>query len=166
MAWCLTAPSHYLNQCWLIIRITRYCIQHFNDKGKGEVKTFGFTTDTRFLPCSAVLSGVWLWFVTIWEWHPMFLRSYHRENHYGRNRIHHGHLRGLDSDSWVCIPKKSFVIAPDFWNTNSLGWTPFLLGAHDGFSISHPHGQAIVPFHKGFSPSGEQLKHRKLAHDL
>ena len=24
----------------------------------------------------------------------------------------------------------------------------------------------IVPFHKDFYPSGEQLEHRKLAHDL
>ena len=24
----------------------------------------------------------------------------------------------------------------------------------------------IVPFHKDFSPSGEQLEHHKLAHDL
>ena len=26
--------------------------------------------------------------------------------------------------------------------------------------------RAIVPFHKDFSPSGEQLEHCKLAHDL
>ena len=25
---------------------------------------------------------------------------------------------------------------------------------------------SIVPFHKDFSPSGEQLEHRKLAHEL
>ena len=25
---------------------------------------------------------------------------------------------------------------------------------------------AIVPFHKDFSPSGEQIEHRKLAHEL
>ena len=24
----------------------------------------------------------------------------------------------------------------------------------------------VVPFHKDFSPSGEQLEHRKLAHEL
>ena len=34
------------------------------------------------------------------------------------------------------IPQKSLAIARDFWNTNSLGWTPFHRGAHDGFSIS------------------------------
>ena len=28
------------------------------------------------------------------------------------------------------------------------------------------HCVSIVPFHKDFSPSGEQLEHRKLAHDL
>ena len=26
--------------------------------------------------------------------------------------------------------------------------------------------ELIVPFHKDFSPSGEQLEHRKLAHEL
>ena len=26
--------------------------------------------------------------------------------------------------------------------------------------------ESIVPFHKDFSPSGEQLEHRKLAHDF
>ena len=35
----------------------------------------------------------------------------------------------------VCIPQKSLTVARDFWNTNSLGWTPFHMGAHDGFSI-------------------------------
>ena len=28
------------------------------------------------------------------------------------------------------------------------------------------HGGPIVPFHKDFSPSGKQLEHRKLAHEL
>ena len=39
------------------------------------------------------------------------------------------------SPSWACIPQKSLAIARDFWNTKSLGWTPFHRGAHDGFSI-------------------------------
>ena len=42
-----------------------------------------------------------------------------------------------NSLSWVCIPQKSLAITRDFWNTNSLGWTPFHMGAHDGFSISY-----------------------------
>ena len=41
------------------------------------------------------------------------------------------------SPSWVCIQQKSLPIARDFWNTNSLGWTPFHMGACDGFSVSH-----------------------------
>ena len=39
---------------------------------------------------------------------------------------------------WVCIPQKSLAIAPDFWNINSFGWTPFRSGTHDGFS-KNPH---------------------------
>ena len=35
------------------------------------------------------------------------------------------------SPSWVCIPQKSLAIARDSWNTNSLGWIPFHMGAHD-----------------------------------
>ena len=30
MAWCLTAPSHYLNQCWLIVNAT---LEQFRKKG-------------------------------------------------------------------------------------------------------------------------------------
>ena len=33
----------------------------------------------------------------------------------------------------VCIPVKSNAIAHDFWNTNSLGSTPFRTDAHDRF---------------------------------
>ena len=37
---------------------------------------------------------------------------------------------------WVSIPQKSFAIAHDFWNTNSLGWTLFHTGNFDGFSVA------------------------------
>ena len=30
MAWCLTAPSHYLNQCWLIITKIQWCSSESN----------------------------------------------------------------------------------------------------------------------------------------
>ena len=30
MAWCLTAPSHYLNQCWLIITKVQLCSSEGN----------------------------------------------------------------------------------------------------------------------------------------
>ena len=44
-----------------------------------------------FLPKSAVISGPWPWFMMIWgEWFLMFLWSYHRKIHCGRNRIDHG----------------------------------------------------------------------------
>ena len=45
------------------------------------------------------------------------------------------------SSSWVCIPQKSLAITHDFWNTNSLRWTPFHMGAHNEFSISHTYRQ-------------------------
>ena len=42
--------------------------------------------------------------------------------------------------SWVCIPHKSLAIARNFWNTNSLGWTPFYMGAHDGLMMTPSNG--------------------------
>ena len=54
-----------------------------------------------------------------------------------------------NSPSWVCIPQKSLTITCDFWNINSLGWTLFCAGAHDGFSISF-HSQVCDPFYKVF----------------
>ena len=36
----------------------------------------------------------------------------------------------------------------------------------NGKTLPPPTEQAIVPFHKDFSPSGEQLEHRNLAHEL
>ena len=40
------------------------------------------------------------------------------------------------SPSWVCIPQKAFAIAWDFWNTNSLEWTPVRMGAEmDSLSL-------------------------------
>ena len=30
MAWCLTAPSHYLNQCWLIVSTDQWCLSKGN----------------------------------------------------------------------------------------------------------------------------------------
>ena len=35
------------------------------------------------------------------------------------------------------IQQKSLAIARDFWNTNSLGLTPFCTGAHDQFYFFH-----------------------------
>ena len=32
--------------------------------------------------------------------------------------------------------------------------------------VDYDHSGGKVPFHKDFSASGEQLKHRKLAHEL
>ena len=39
------------------------------------------------------------------------------------------------SPSWVCFPQKSLAIACDFLNTNSLGWTPFHMGAYDSLHL-------------------------------
>ena len=41
------------------------------------------------------------------------------------------------SPLWVYNPQKSQAIALDLWNTNSLGWTLFRTGAHDGLPISY-----------------------------
>ena len=51
-----------------------------------------------FLPHSTVISSLWPWLPAIWEWFPIFLWSYHRKNHCGRNRIDldHGHPCGTE----------------------------------------------------------------------
>ena len=36
MAWCLVAPSHYLNQCWLIMEVLWHCTKHSNLKGNAD----------------------------------------------------------------------------------------------------------------------------------
>ena len=44
MAWCLTAPSHYLNQCWLIIsKVQRY-------SSEGNFTNFPGTNELRVCP--------------------------------------------------------------------------------------------------------------------
>ena len=74
-----------------------------------------------FLPHSAVISGIWPWFLRIWEWFLMFLWSYHRKE----IESIMGTRAEWSSPSWVSIPQKSLTIAHDFWNTNSLLWTLF-----------------------------------------
>ena len=80
-------------------------------------------TDTAygFLPHSAVITCLWPWFPMIWEWFPMFLQ--------GKNITEE-----IESHHWANIPQKSLTITRDFWNTNSLGWTPFHTGTHDRLS--------------------------------
>ena len=39
---------------------------------------------------------LWLGFPKIWEWFRMFLWSYHRKKHYGRNKIDHGRTCGTE----------------------------------------------------------------------
>ena len=48
---------------------------------------------------------------------------------------------------------------------SSVKWRPFCPG-DDQLTSSSIAGRAIVPFHKDFSPSGDQLEHRQLAHEL
>ena len=71
----------------------------------------------------------------IWEWFSMFLWSYHRKKHCGEIESIMGACVEWCSPSWVCMPQKSLTIVRDFRDTNSLGWTPFHVGAHDGFFI-------------------------------
>ena len=71
------------------------------------------------------------------------------KKHCGRNKLDHS------SPSWVCIPQKSLAIARDFWNTNSLGWTPFRTGAHGAFSIYLVHR---ISYRRGSSNLRFQLE--------
>ena len=90
-----------------------------------------------FLPHSAVISDLWPWFPTMWWWFPKFLWSYHREKNIVEEiELIMGARVEQSSSSWVCIPQKSLAITRDFWNTNSLRWTPFQPGTHDGFFMS------------------------------
>ena len=43
-----------------------------------------------------MISGLWPWFPTIWEWFLKFLWSYHRKKYCGRNRIDCGCTCGTD----------------------------------------------------------------------
>ena len=42
-----------------------------------------------FLPHTAMISGLWPWLTTIWEWYPIFLWNHHMRKHRGWNRIYH-----------------------------------------------------------------------------
>ena len=78
-----------------------------------------------FLPPAVVISGLWPWFPMIWKWFLMILWTYHRKNIMEETESIMGARVEWNSQLWVCVPQKSLVIARDFWNTNSLGWTPF-----------------------------------------
>ena len=45
-------------------------------------------------------------------------------------------------------------------------WTERQEGQRIKEAIPMPNPLPIVPFHKDFSPSGEQVENRKLAHEL
>ena len=67
-----------------------------------------------------------------------FLWNYHKkENIVEEIESIMGARTERSSPSWICIPQKSLVIARDFWNTKSLGWTPFGTGAHKRFYFFH-----------------------------
>ena len=101
-----------------------------------------------FLPHSTVISGLWLWFWTIWEWFPMFLWRLSQEKHCGEIESIMGNHVEPSSPLWVCILQKSLAITRDFWNANSPRWTLLCTGAHDGFFMEYklmrvnsvPHG--------------------------
>ena len=89
--------------------------------------------------------NLWPWFPMIWDWFPIFLWSYHRKKKCGRNKIAHGHLCRTKFTLVSLYLLKWLIITHDFWNTNSLEWTPFCTGAHDGIFISHDQLLDIYP---------------------
>ena len=74
----------------------------------------------------AMISGLWPWFVMKLSQEKDSLEEIES---FTSARVER------NSPEWVCIPQKSLAIARDFWNTNSLGWIPFRMGVHDGFSM-------------------------------
>ena len=105
-----------------------------------------------FLPHSTVISGLWLWFRTIWEWFPMFLWRLSQEKHCGEIESIMGNHVEPSSPLWVCILQKSLAITRDFWNANSPRWTLLCTGAHNGFFMEYklmrvnsvPHGHPAM----------------------
>ena len=64
MAWCLTAPSHYLNQCWLIIHGFLWRLPMTNFTGCTQdiysYSEFEKNTLVKLLPNSESIAGDWL----------------------------------------------------------------------------------------------------------
>ena len=80
--------------------------------------------DLCFLSHSAVIFGLWLWFLMIWEWFPMFCEVIRGRNMEEIESIL-GNRAERSSPEWVCIPK----IASDFSGIQ------IHKGARDGFTI-------------------------------
>ena len=76
-----------------------------------------------FLPHPDMISGLWTWFPIIWVISVVFVQS-SQERYYGRKRIDHGRPCGTEFTLVSFYSQKSLAIAHDFWNTNSLLWTP------------------------------------------
>ena len=71
MAWCLTAPSHYMNQCWLFINMANSRVmltwidtQNINPQVAYEIYTFEITTPSpgQQWPSVSALMLLMLWF--------------------------------------------------------------------------------------------------------
>ena len=63
MAWCLMAPSHYLNQCWLIIpKIHMYTTQHIfcQNSSKNDHKIQNWIQKLHFWKCSNFPRACWV----------------------------------------------------------------------------------------------------------
>ena len=59
MAWCLTAPSHYLNQCWLIIKGVRWRSPESNSTSAHEIQLYVFE-DYTFEIATTSPKGQWV----------------------------------------------------------------------------------------------------------
>ena len=57
------------------------------------------------------------------------------KKHCGRKKIDHGHPCRTQF-TLMSLYSTEITITHDFWNTNSLGWTPLCIGTLDGLSIS------------------------------
>ena len=61
MAWCLMAPSHYLNQCWLIIKEVLWHSPQSNlIRSAHELKLYHVFRDYTFKITATSLTGQWI----------------------------------------------------------------------------------------------------------
>ena len=85
----------------------------------------------------SVISGLWQFFLMIWEWFLIFCEVITRKNIVEEIESFRGARAEWSSPSWVCVPQKSLDVACDFWNTNSFWRTPFDRGVHDGLCVQN-----------------------------
>ena len=109
MACCLTAPSHYLNQCWLISEVMwRSCEDNFT-RDKSLTKISLKITSLKFFPNLPGPNEL--------KWHPFIHDICFSTNkeatkfcHFFYSRQHYLHNLSLSSNTWFCAAHRSNIL--------------------------------------------------------